>query len=101
MRSKYSKTMKLRWMQLLPKHLLSKPREKFYRKSRSKPKEKTMQFVLVNGTQQNEAKMYLRAVKSCSGILTVEISLTEDFIDSNQLLSVAEVDGKLRVVTHT
>jgi hypothetical protein len=60
-----------------------------------------MQFVLVNGTQQNEAKMYLRAVKSYSGILTVEISLTEDFIDSNQLLTVEETDGKLHVVTHS
>jgi hypothetical protein len=60
-----------------------------------------MQFVLVNGTQQNEEKMYLRAVKSYSGVLTVEISLTEDFIDTNQLLSVEEYDGKLRVLTHS
>jgi len=61
-----------------------------------------MQFVLVNGSQQTEEKMYLRAVKAWSGVLMVEISLTEDFADTNQLLTVTEEeDGKLHVVTHS
>jgi hypothetical protein len=61
-----------------------------------------MQFVIVNGPQSKaEEKVYLRAVKSYSGILTVEISLTEDFADTNQLLTVTEEDGKLHVVTHS
>jgi hypothetical protein len=60
-----------------------------------------MQLVIVDGAKSHdEEKMYVRNAKSYKGGLTVEISRTEDFADTNQLVSVEERDGKLRVVAH-